>query len=516
MNLENLNPDQREAVLSAEGACIVLAGPGTGKTTTLAHRVAYLLERKRVPGRQVLAVTFTRAAAREMRERVRALLSGSALEQQADEAWIETFHAAARRILRDENYPFGPGVEWKIASDEEKKAAAEAAAPGREAASFLEEVRRAKQNLTGPEVPAFGDYQSRLFNARRLDFDDLLSYVCRLFEERPEVLSRYRARFRYVLVDEFQDTSLAQYRILSQLFPKNLCALGDPDQAIYGFQGGAFEPFEAFRRDRPAARVLPLAQNYRSQLTILEAAKQVIGRNPERLPRSLEARLEQGLPVEISACRTDLQEAEMTARRIEDLIGGSSHFAVDSRWARKDGESGTYGLQDIAVLYRFHAQARLLRKALERSGLPFRVFAKKKPSEAELPFGEDLEDFRNDDAGLEGEGVTLMSLHRSKGLEFPVVFILGCEDGILPYGRSAEPELRAKEIEEERRLFYVGMTRAKSRVFLSHAAQRFLFGRTLEAPPSPFLREMEERLRLLRQDAPPKKKPPKPDQLQLF
>lgn len=498
---EPLNPRQWEAVRAAEGAVAVAAGPGTGKTRTLAYRIAHLVRELGQAPASILAVTFTRSAAEELLRRTESLLGDPA------GLWVGTFHSVALRLLRQEGYPFGPGTEFAVASEEERVAALEGLVEPREAARFLEEVRLAKQALKAPPSDRAAEYQRRLAAARRLDFDDLLLHACDLLAEEEEVRARWRGALRHVMVDEFQDTSPAQYELLRRLAGENVCAIGDPDQAIYGFAGGGFRPFERFLRDHPGCRVISLDENYRSQATILEAARQVIGKNRAELPRELKARLERGLPIEISGHVSDRQEAEMIARRVEGLLGGASQFTVDSRWAEKEAESLSYGLGDIAILYRFHAQARRLEEALGRAGLPFRTFGPKRAEEAQP--GGDLEDYRAAEPPPKGEWITLMTLHRSKGLEFPAVFLAGCEDGVLPFDKG--------DREEERRLFYVGMTRAKRRLFLSYAKRRMLFGRSLAAGPSPFVLDIEEALRTIREPgADGRRRSPKAIQPTLF
>lgn len=502
--MTDLNPQQEEAVRAADGPCVILAGPGTGKTRTLTRRLAYLINDQHVPPADVLAVTFTRAAAREMAERLRALLPGRPL----DSLWVETFHAAARRILREQSYPFGPDIPFSVAADDEKQSCLEGLIAPKDRSAFLENLRQEKERLRLPIDPGVAAYQERLLAARRLDFDDLLLYACRLLDERPDVRDRYRRKFRYILVDEFQDTRFAQYELLRRLAGEHVCVAGDPDQSIYGFAGEPFHPFERFAAEYPHRRILPLTENHRSQASILEAAQQVIGRNPAALPRTLQPRLEKGLPVEVAAHRTPRQEAEMIVRRIEGLLGGASQFTVDSGWAEKEAESRSYGLGDIAVLYRLHAQARAIEEALVRAGLPCRVFGKELRQDGqEVPAGG-WEDFLKTEEAApsvpgRGERVTLMTLHRAKGLEFPVVFLAGCETGLLPYSGPAHHG--GPDEAEERRLFYVGMTRAKNRLFLSYAEKRTLFGRT-GGGPSSFLGDIQTELRRLRAGDPPAKK----------
>jgi len=487
-----LNARQKESV-ATPGPLIVVAGPGTGKTRALTHRAAHLIQTRGVAPENILAVTFTRAAAREMRERLGVLLNGPA-------PWVDTFHAAALKLLQDAAYPF---PVFSVIAEEDKPALLDDLLNKKEIPHFLNALRRRKQNLEEPDTDVAKDYRRRLASRNAVDFDDLFLYAHRLFRERPEALEAARARFTHVLVDEFQDTSHAQYQFLKDIAGGEICVIGDPDQSIYGFaSGGAaacFSPFEAFKNDFPAHRVVALTENYRSQGVIVEAAKNVIAKAAAPLPRELRARLERGLPVEITTFETDRQEAEMIVRRIEGLLGGAASFTVDSGWAIKDEETYSYGLADVAILYRCHAQARLLEAALSRAGLPHRVYGKTlRANGEEVTVEADLETYRDED-GMMGEGISLMTLHRSKGLEFPVVFIAGCEERLLPHTDKDG----LSDVEEERRLFYVGMTRAKKRLFLSNAKKRMLYGQTRRPGPSPFLADIAEELRLLQENRAP-------------
>jgi DNA helicase II / ATP-dependent DNA helicase PcrA len=508
----NLSSRQQQAVEAGDRALLIVAGPGTGKTCTLVHRIACLLQTQGLDPENILAVTFTRAAAREMRDRLQGLLPGGA--SRLTSLWVDTFHAVALKLLRRHEFPFGPGAEFQVADeDERQRLLAAVAGPGR-AKRLSDEIRRSKQRLIRPSEGAAGAYQKELETRRFLDFDDVLLYACLLLAERRDLRERYRARFLHVLVDEFQDTSFAQYQLFHHLAGHNACAIGDPDQAIYGFAGNDFQPFEQFVRDFPQHATVSLSENRRSQAGIVEAAAQIIGRNAASLPRDLQAVLERGLPISVTAYGTARQEAAMIVRTIEGLLGGASGFTVESRWAEKEAETYAYGLEDIAILTRFHAQTRDLETALTRAGLPYQVFGKKTGEEHESRT-EDLQDLqKREDAaplgpGLRGNKISVMTLHRSKGLEFPVVFIPGCEDGVLPYAES--------RAEEERRLFYVGMTRAKSRLFLSYAKNRRLFGRTLGGRPSPFLLDMEEGLRCWTESRrPDRTRPARPEPPTLF
>lgn len=493
---DRLNPAQQAAVHAVAGPVIIVAGPGTGKTTTFAHRVTHLIQDHHVPPDRIMAVTFTRSAAAEMKERL-----GSLLGTLPDGLWVETYHAAAFRILREHGYPFGHGVEFSLIADEDKSALLEGLVSRKDRPSFLDAVRQTKQRLEWPADGPALEYQKRLIARRQLDFDDLFLYATRLFDERPAVASVYRERFTHIIIDEFQDTSFSQYHFVRSLASDHLCVIGDPDQAIYGF-AGSFRAFEAFKTDFPTHRVCRLSENYRSQGVIVEAATQVIAKSPAQLPRELTARLAAGLPIAIARHGTDRQEAEMIVRKIETLLGGSSHFTINSGWAQADDEACTYGLADIAILYRVHAQARGIADALEHSGLPYRCFGKSSAT-------EDMEDFISGEHGPRGDAINLMTLHRAKGLEFPVVFIAGCEEGLLPYERSEDHD-------EERRLFFVGMTRAKQRLFLSSAAKRFLYGETRQAAPSPYLSDIEDELRRLEKSEAQRKPPERETQQSLF
>ncbi|OGR50768.1 MAG: hypothetical protein A3I11_01710 [Elusimicrobia bacterium RIFCSPLOWO2_02_FULL_39_32] len=514
---QGLNAYQLKVVQELSQHLIVVAGPGTGKTLTFAHKVANLLEEKKISGEEILGLTFTRSAAQEMKERLGRILSQPLAKKELPLIWINTFHAIALRILQEESYPFGPGSSYSLIEENEKRELLNQLAPKKEISRVLEEIRKQKQKLQIPQEGIGIKYQKLLFENKSLDFDDLFCYVSLLFKERPEILEKYRKRFSVILCDEFQDTSFAQYHFIHQLVSKHFLVFGDPDQAIYSFTGDFFSSFEQFKKDYPDHKILSLSENYRSQMTILEAAKQVINKNQSFLPRELEARMEEGLPIQITSYQTERQESEMIVREIESLLGGSSYFSIDSQWTKKDRENSRYGFKDICILYRFHRESRLLKKALERAGLPYKVF-EKETKKGEVSKVEDLQNFQNNESGLpEGEAITLMTLHRSKGLEFPVIFILGCEEGVIPYTSSENPLIQSQEIEEERRLFYVGMTRAKNRLFLSHAKKRMLFGKMLESNPSPFLQDIEEKLKVLEKSKTPEKKVSAQDnQLSLF
>jgi DNA helicase-2/ATP-dependent DNA helicase PcrA len=575
---EGLNTQQRRAACHWQTPLLVVAGPGTGKTLTLTRRIAYLIREGLARPEQVLAITFTNRAAEEMRERL-ALLLGPKTRVR-----VQTFHALGYDILREQGM---------LTSDERGVSVFDREASGhllervlgdlglsqnrRAVSETLEDISRAKQNLLAPETcetsdPQFATvyrrYESALEEARALDFDDLVALPVRMLDERGEILRRYQTSFPFVSVDEYQDVNHAQYRMVRLLAPlgKHLCVIGDPHQAIYGFRGADSRYFLRFREDYPDAAVVRLEQNFRSSETILRASALLVNQRLDDEKNRLWSGIDGDRFLSIGEYPTDKAEAESIVHVIERLMGGTSHFSLDS--GRVDGTEGAEGrsFADFAVFYRLHAQGTLLEEAFERSGLPYRRFGgqplaehgkirkvlgvlqdRMAPSTVPGPRGDyplrqngsvqeadDLEEmvkqiirsleFDPDEESLKwltthaenwegetagflahmalasdvdafdprAERVTLMTLHASKGLEFPIVFIAGCEANLLPY-RAGEKSPEA--IEEERRLFYVGLTRAKARVFLTRAQKRTLHGQNRMQEPSPFLAEIEDYLR---------------------
>ncbi len=312
-----------------------------------------------------------------------------------------------------------------------------------------------------------------------IDFDDLVGLALRVLTEQPELAAQYREKFRFISVDEFQDIDEPQYRLIAQLAPPgtNLCVIGDPDQAIYGFRGADASCFARLRRDYSPTEVR-LQRNYRSSGTIVAASAQMLGsrEGAESIVRAMQER------ITIHAAPTERAEAEFIVQTIEGLIGGHSFFSVNSGRAGRQDTDLSFG--DFAVLYRTDAQSGPLIEALARSGIPFA----KNGQNANADALADPEDRVAVDAAPEtvGDRVALLTLHAAKGLEFRVVFIVGLEDGILPLRFGAE-----EPSAEERRLFYVGMTRAEDRLFLLRASQRRWRGRVQSLPVSPFLADIE-------------------------
>jgi len=641
--LDPLNPGQKEAVLHQGSHLLIVAGPGTGKTMTLTHRMAYQIRSQLASAEEILSLTFTNKAAAEMRKRLTALLP----EEHGAQIKVSTFHAFCLQVLREKGSVLGLPADFVLLSETDAAALArqvlsESKKGVRSVSRFLRELPGLKlaslneDKKSDPLFDFYEKYQLKLRVLRMLDLHDLEVETLRIFQNHPDVAAELGKRFPKIFVDEYQDTNRTQVEILklmvscgthlpcalhpvedpvadpelgrreqSRRAPRTvyLCAIGDPDQAIYGFRGADVANFHRFTDDFPGAKKVTLLINYRSTQPILDAASSLMQKK-----QKLKGVFGIGELVQISDCRTEAEEAEMIVEQIEKFIGGTSYFSLDSGRASSQDEHENLGFGDIAVLFRLNAQGDAFEEAFSRAGIPF-VRSGEKPliedfpinviwrflqtlahpengyySETylsvlrkynltpssltntsyfslagenkgggrikviewidqviamhgfeELPeeegnrlrrlndlatsFHGDLSSFLDalslergiDHAGLLGDRVAVMSLHAAKGLEWPVVFIAGCEDQLLPctlFGDQDEAE--------EKRLFYVGMTRARSRLVLSYAAHRTLNGRPLDMKPSPFTLLIPQNLRrpLERKPWKPKKKPP--NQLQLF
>lgn len=628
--LENLTEPQREAVTHMDGPMLVLAGAGSGKTRVVTRRIAYLIS-KGVWPEQILAMTFTNKAAREMQERVEALTGSQA-------RWVGTFHSTCARFLRRDverlqdgrtgNYSiFDAGDQQSLVklclreldvSDKEMTPQRVANYISRQKTAMIPPdvaLTHAASYQTQTSARAYGLYELRLRELNAVDFDDLLLLTVRILEDNPELQDIYRSRFRYLLIDEYQDTNRIQYRLMQLLTgpAKNVHVTGDPDQSIYSWRGACYRNIMDFTVDFPTARVIRLEQNYRSTQPILDAANMLIRNNQDRFEKELFTDRTAGPPVRVVAVPGDREEAAWVAERIVQLT--------------LEG----YALSDMAVFYRTNAQSRPFEEALLRATIPYQVVGGLRffdrlevkdvlahlhimanPRDAlalqrvvgcrstgvgskslqtvldrstalgippvsllcdpdfprlygarcsaklidfsawcrrlvDIPltpvgdcveaavhssgliehfedrrdkdplvedrienieslvnrayqFGEDhpnasLHDFLADVALVSdvdyhdgsANAVSLMTLHSSKGLEFPIVFIVGVEEKLLPHANSMDdPEA----VEEERRLLYVGITRGKDEVSLLHAQQRFAWGATHECQSSRFLREL--------------------------
>jgi uncharacterized protein (TIGR00375 family) len=577
--LDALDPDQRAAASIAEGPLLIIAGPGTGKTRTLTYRFAHLIAEQGVEPERCLAITFTRRAADEMRTRLGALLGS-----QATRLSVTTFHGLGLLLVREQARRLGLAGEPRVVDQAERLGLVQDlfGLSRRDAQRKLDDLSRAARTKASGGVPSeLAEAQERYRNALcercLVDFDDLLTLPVELLESDPELTQKYRSRFQWISIDEYQDIDELQYRFIRLLAPPggNLCAIGDPDQAIYGFRGADVGFFLRFQQDFPGAHTVRLTRNYRSSSSIITGSMQAISPSMLVRERALTAvSRDETAADRILFCETATEraEAELIVHSIEQLIGGFSHFSLDTRRVGS-GTASQLSFADFAVLYRTDAQAAPLVEALARAGIPFqkrshdrlvdrpgihgiverlrgeasggqgsvrerlRKAVDGRPGGAEVDwasaadlldplaerFGNDLDGFLAELAlGAEvdtwdprADRVSLLTFHAAKGLEFPVVFLAGCEDGLLPLRFGAEP-CSELALAEERRLFFVGMTRARSHLFLCHARSRFRHGKSSESRPSPFLADIEKALlqRIEGERRPPKS--PGPKQLRLL
>jgi len=546
--LAGLDADQASAAEIVDGPLMVIAGPGSGKTRMLTHRVAHLVVECGVPAGSCLAVTFTRKATEELRARLTGLLG-----RKADAVAVHSFHSLGLAILHAHAGAAGLGSDFRIAGEPERKAAlAEALGVGEARAARLIKavsvLKRSGGKGADEEVGARA-ILDRIGRAQGwVDFDDLILLSADLLDKDAEIAAAWRTRFPHIVADEFQDVDEQQYRLLRLLTGDNgnLCVIGDPDQAIYGFRGADAACFARFGQDFPAAKTLRLARNYRSTGTIVKAASGFIGAPSSGPTRPM------GDPIMTYAAANDAAEAEFVAGAIESLLGGHDLLAANREGGRTSA-GRPLGFADCAVLYRTDAQAAVLRTAFDRAGIPF---MKSSPApiaghpgvtaiidmldattagpDEDLParIAEAAEAARREakadatalaeakgwlaalavsdtvagDLARLGEAaalsteadfrdaradrVSLMTMHAAKGLEFPIVFVVGMEAGLVPFSwAAAAPEDEAAQ-DEERRLFYVAMTRARERLFLTRATERFWRGAVRALPPSPFLKEI--------------------------
>jgi DNA helicase II / ATP-dependent DNA helicase PcrA len=489
-----LNEEQLAAVHALDRPVLVQAGPGTGKTRTLTRRIASLIETRAADPAEITAVTFTRKASEEMRERLNRLIP----EQGRGNCWLGTFHQLGARIL-DLCTQAGCFEKRHTVLDEEHalgmfRAAIKSVGPDVPAAavpSLYQQVSLLKQDLTpcddtrmDPTLrDAYRGYEIRLEQADAYDLDDLLVEPVRLLRKNPTLCRQIAENTaRHLLVDEFQDVNRAQYemvRLLAAEHGAGLFVIGDPNQAIYGFRGADRRFFFRFAEDYPSCYKIKLVRNYRSQANVLMASGQMLDRDcrDDRLvaERASNTRIRKvRLPNEAT-------EAEFIIRTIDAFLGGASFFSIDSREMSVQ-PSQKLGFGDFAVLYRLNAVGDALEKAFRASEIPFQRARRSTPQEE----AEDLDP--------RADAVSLITIHASKGLEFPVVFVAGCQEGIVPFVRPGEDPVSDDDLAEERRLLYVAMTRARDELFLTLAARRVLHGRRIEGHWSRFVKEIEPSL----------------------
>jgi len=575
--LDLLNPAQREAVLHRDGHLLIVAGPGTGKTMALSHRIAHLIDSGQAEPKQILALTFTNKAAKEMRERINALID----RESVGEVQVVTFHGFCLNVLRNHgerlNLPFNFGLCSEYdASSIAQRVISESSVGKKPAARFFKNLSQLKMDAAIGEkddlfkdehYPLFQKYHQKLRDLGMLDLDDLEVETLRLFRYHPEVCQEYAERFPMVFVDEYQDTNSIQVALLKSLIRTGngeICAIGDPDQAIYGFRGADVRSFHSFGEDFPGATSIILSKNYRSTQIILHGSSALMGKE-----KPLEGGMDKGDSISLASCQTHSEEAEMIVEQIEKLIGGTSYFSLDSGRVSSHEEGENLSFNDMAVLFRLNSQGDAFEEAFRRAGIPY-IRSGEKPLIRQYPaniiwrffqalqypdnnfhlntyldlldtgkikgeemlreceisgpitelvdravtlhefdliseestevlrrlkeiaeaFDGDMGAFLDalslergiDHVGLSGDRVALMSLHAAKGLEWPVVFITGCEDRLIPCTLFGD-----RDEAEEKRLLYVGMTRARWRLILSHTRHRKINGRVLHMKPSPFL-----------------------------
>jgi DNA helicase II / ATP-dependent DNA helicase PcrA len=638
--LKGLNPQQKEAVQTTEGPLLIMAGAGSGKTRVLTNRIAYLIAHKNVRPYNILGITFTNKAAAEMRERVSKIVT-----QNSEDIWLSTFHSLCVKILRRHADRIGFRRSFSILDSSDqldivKKVMAELNIDIKkfEPRDMIAGISDAKNKLLTPQeynmnrkqgdirqemiARVYLGYQEQLTINQSMDFDDLIMKTVQLFKQCPDVLDYYQERFRYISVDEYQDTNHSQYMLVKLLAAKyrNLCVVGDSDQSIYGWRGADITNILSFEKDYPDAKVIMLEQNYRSTKTILEAANQVIRNNVQRKDKTLWTESDEGAKIGYFRAKDEQEEARFVTQQIKQMV-----------------DRGERKYSDFAVLYRTNAQSRVMEEVFMKSNIAYKIvggvkfydrkeikdilaylrlianpnddmslmrvinvpkrgigkgtlekieaFARRnrmsmfealfqleqigihsrsinqlvafrdmmlnwmtlqdymsvtelvedlliKTEYKQMIFTtykteaqsriENIDEFlsitRNfeadsDDNSLvafltdlalisdldsigkkdeeEEDAVLLMTIHASKGLEFPIVFLMGLEEGVFPHSRSlTEPA----EMEEERRLAYVGITRAEEMLFITNAEQRTLFGKTNRNAISRFVKEIPKEL----------------------
>ena len=396
--LENLNPAQKEAVETTEGAVLIIAGAGSGKTKALTHRVAYLIREKKVAPRNILAVTFTNKAAQEMKERVASLLTDSNLRMPFESTNLKnyelpvmgTFHSICVRILRHEIEKIGYKKSFNIFDTQDQEALMKKVMKEMEInidqfkpKAMLGAISKAKNELIDAEMfqsriggyyeeivsKVYTQYQKRLKEQDALDFDDILMLIVKLFQKFPEVLEKYQNLFRYIMVDEYQDTNHAQYALVAMLAKKwgNLCVVGDDWQGIYSWRGANIQNILDFEKDYPQAKVIKLEQNYRSTQNILDAAYGVISKNVNRKDKEIWTDNKGGHLLSAYEARDERDEAEFLIAEIQKMIGES---AMRSLGTARDGK---LRLSDFVVLYRTNAQSRIVEEAMLRNSIPYRI-----------------------------------------------------------------------------------------------------------------------------------------------
>ena len=508
MQLTKLNDFQKKAVLHNDGHLLIVAGPGTGKTHTLTYRIAHKVSDLSLE-EKILAITFTNKAAEEMRVRLESLLA-----DQTSKVVVATFHQFCLNFLSDHKVEAGLDEDFSVADEDQILEFAKELWPDhpqRQRKNILNEISLYKSVHFQKEASEDAQrYNSFLKQRACIDFDDLLLRVFHLLQSHTELRQKLHQIFRYVFVDEYQDVNPIQHSLLKILVGlyTQLTAIGDPNQAIYGFRGSSVHCFESFQQDFRGAETIKLSTNYRSAKNILSASGQVIAGGGSGYLSDLTGEIALQGRLTIHATANPESEARYVAREIERLIGGSGMDAHDFGRVQTD-QDAEYSYGDIVILYRLKSQAHAFKKVFDDQlvNIPYHIVGQNKPDDE-----DEVCPVRNQAISLKAEKVSLMSIHASKGLEFPVVFIVGCEKTILPLDLAD----MVSDVEEERRLFYVGMTRAKERLYLLRAKERFLYGKKYQNDVSVFLSDIEEELKEYERMMHSKKKKKKEIQPTLF
>ncbi len=536
----DINDQQWQAVQLRGSHLLIVAGPGTGKTHTLVGRIISL-SREISSSEKILAITFTNKAAQEMRERLHSKLPN--LDKNIEAG---TFHKFCIRILRDFSSFSRIGRNFSIASDDQAGQFFKEIWPdlkGKPRRAKLKSISEYKQKEELSDFPEdILAYNQLLRKNNVLDFDDILCEALYLLKINKDVLKKIQNQYRYIFVDEYQDINSVQHSLLKLIASERnlLTAIGDPNQAIYGFRGSDIRFFKSFLKDFTGAQELTLRENYRSTENLLSASSQVVQKGENSYIPELVAKIYSQGQLVVSETATGRAEAEYVVHQVEQMIGGTSMFSQDSGRV-KSYEDGCFGFSDIAVLYRLNSQRRIIEEAFHRSGIPYQVSGDKSlidykeamevvsflrpkinqeigeiqkyllsvqktkktdifqklltlanESQTTYEFFDNLFLQReNDLIDRKAEKVSLLTLHSAKGLEFSAVFIVGCEEGLIPLMQDN----KETDIQEERRLFYVGMTRAKEKLYLLRAKKRSLYGKTCLTKSSPFLSDIEEGLK---------------------